>query len=98
MGGAMDLISHPKTKVIVLMEHVHVSGSLKILEQCDLPLTGKQCVDKIITDLGVFEIRHGHGLTITEIAQGASLDEIRDKTGCHVNVDENLKVMEQVKL
>ena len=51
-GGAMDLVSNPdKTKVVVLMEHTDKKGGAKILKQCNIPLTGKQCVSMIITDL-----------------------------------------------
>ena len=80
MGGAMDLVAGVK-KVVVVMEHVAKDGA-KLLKRCTLPLTGAGVVDMVITDLGVFRVdQKGHdGLTLIELADGVTLDEIRAKT------------------
>jgi 3-oxoacid CoA-transferase subunit B len=77
MGGAMDLVAGVK-RVIVLMEHT-ARNEPKLLHRCTLPLTGKGVVDTVITDLGVFSIDRD-GMTLTEVAPGVGLDEIRAKT------------------
>jgi 3-oxoacid CoA-transferase subunit B len=84
MGGAMDLVAGVK-KVVVVMEHVarnkDGSESPKLLKACDLPLTGAGVVDVVITDLGVFSIDEiGTGMTLIELAEGVTLDEIKAKT------------------
>ena len=80
MGGAMDLVAGVK-RVIVVMEHANKAGEPKLLHKCALPLTGKACVDMIITDLAVFTLARGKtGLTLVELAPGATLDEVTAKT------------------
>ena len=80
MGGAMDLVAGVK-KIVVVMEHTNKAGDSKILKKCDLPLTGTQCIDLIITDLAVFTLERGKtGLTLIELAPGVTLDEVTAKT------------------
>ena len=84
-GGAMDLVSGVR-RVVVLMEHCAKDGSPKIKQQCDLPLTGKQVVDLVITDLCVFEVEKGKGLTLIELNDGVTVDDVKAKTGCALKV------------
>ncbi len=82
MGGAMDLVAGVK-RVIVLMEHNAKDGSHKLVHECSLPLTGKECVHLIITNLGVFEPGL-EGLRLIELADGITEEEVISKTGCKV--------------
>jgi 3-oxoacid CoA-transferase len=89
-GGAMDLVSGVK-KLIVMMEHTAKDGSPKILNECTLPITGKNVVDMIVTEKGVFTVDKVNGLTLIEISPFSSLEDIKASTGCEFKVADNLK-------
>ncbi|MBO6858090.1 CoA transferase subunit B [Roseibium sp.] len=78
MGGAMDLVAGVK-RVVVIMDHTSKAGDPKLLKECSLPLTGVKCVDRVITNFGVFDVVEG-GLKVVELADGVTLDEVKEKT------------------
>jgi 3-oxoacid CoA-transferase subunit B/3-oxoadipate CoA-transferase beta subunit len=87
MGGAMDLVAGVK-KVVVVMDHCEKSGAPKLLKACTLPLTGAGVVDLLVTELGVFEIdRKAGGVTLIELAEGVTVEEILAKTEAPIKID-----------
>jgi len=96
MGGAMDLVAGTP-RVVVCMEHVSKDGAPKILKECDLPLTGKACIDLIVTDLAVFSVKRGQGLTLLEHAMDCDVETIRAKTAASFDVSPDLRVTDVTK-
>ncbi|MGC1270747.1 MAG: CoA-transferase, partial [Croceibacterium sp.] len=83
MGGAMDLVAGVK-RIIVVMEHVSKNGEAKFLPACNLPLTGRNVVDMIITDLAVFSRPdHASPFKLVELAPGVTAEEVAAKTSAH---------------
>lgn len=89
MGGAMDLVIGAR-RVVVLMDQVAKDGSSKIVKEITLPTTGMHCVDRIITELGVFD-RDENGLTLVEVVDGVTLDQIAAATAADYRVADDLK-------
>ena len=92
MGGAMDLVVGAK-KVIIAMTHTQ-KGNPKIMEKCTLPLTAEKCVDMIVTEMGVMEVRP-EGLVVTELHPDYSKEDIQKATACKLIFADDLKPMEE---
>ncbi|UOQ44969.1 3-oxoacid CoA-transferase subunit B [Halobacillus salinarum] len=85
MGGAMDIV-HGAKKIVIIMDHVNKHGEPKILKECRLPLTGKQIVNRIITDRAVMDVTD-EGLVLVEVMNGWTIEEIKDSTEADLKVD-----------
>jgi 3-oxoacid CoA-transferase subunit B len=92
MGGAMDLVAGAK-RLIVTMEHVTKKGDKKILNQCNLPLTGVRCVNRIITDYCVLDVTD-KGLTLIEVAPGVTPEQIQEMTEPKLTIADGLKTID----
>jgi 3-oxoacid CoA-transferase subunit B len=93
MGGAMDLVAGVN-KVVVMMEHTAKGGAPKLIPKCTLPLTGRRCINMIITDLCVLQMdAKKHRFRLTELAPGVSADEVKSKTTAHILTDGPIKPM-----
>jgi 3-oxoacid CoA-transferase subunit B len=91
MGGAMDLVASAKN-IIVAMQHTDKAGNSKLLKSCSLPITGRACVKKIVSDLGVFDITE-NGFVCIEHAPGVSIEEIKAKTAGRLSIHASIKEM-----
>jgi 3-oxoacid CoA-transferase subunit B len=93
MGGAMDLVASAEN-IIVAMQHTNRAGESKLLPACSLPLTGVQCVKKIVTDLAVLEVDPERGFVLLERAPGVTVDEIKSKTAGRLVVEGEVPEMQ----
>jgi 3-oxoacid CoA-transferase subunit B len=93
MGGAMDLVASAKN-IIVAMQHVNKAGESKLLPVCSLPLTGVNCVKKIVTELAVLEVADEGGFRLLECAPGVSIDDVRKATAGKLIIEGEIPEMQ----
>jgi len=93
MGGAMDLVSSGG-KVIVTMEHVAKGNQIKIMDKCGYPVTGREVVSMLITDMAVFTFNEHREMILNELFKGVSLDDVKKLTGCKFKISNNLKTLD----
>jgi 3-oxoacid CoA-transferase subunit B len=91
MGGAMDLVAGARN-IVVTMTHADKHGNSKLLEKCTLPLTGVNCIKKVVTDLAVIEIKDG-AFHLLERAPGVTVEEIQQKTAGKLIVEGDIPEM-----
>lgn len=92
MGGAMDLVAGAR-RVIVTMQHTAKDGTSKVLCRCTLPLTGRACVNRVITELGVLDIDPARGFVLRERAPGWTVEEIQERSQAKLSVDGDVPEM-----
>jgi 3-oxoacid CoA-transferase subunit B len=92
MGGAMDLVASAEN-IIVAMQHVNKAGESKLLPQCTLPLTGVNCVKKIVTELAVLDILPGGGFQLIELAPGVTVEQVKNATAGRLVIEGDVKEM-----
>jgi 3-oxoacid CoA-transferase subunit B len=94
MGGAMDLVAGAR-RLVVTMEHANRAGASKVLRRCTLPVTGRRCVHRVITDLCVFDVLpEGKGLELVETAPGVDVEQVRSRTEAAFRVAAGVRTME----
>ena len=92
MGGAMDLVASAEN-IIVAMMHTNKKGDSKILKSCTLPITGKNCVKKVVTNLAVLEVSE-NGFKLLERAPGVTIDEIKNATDANLIIERSVPEMQ----
>ena len=93
MGGAMDLVAGAR-RVIVAMQHTDKKGNSKLLEKCTLPLTGLNCVNRIVTDYAVIDVDPNKGFILKEVAKGTHPEEVQKMTDATLQIDSDVKDIE----
>lgn len=93
MGGAMDLVASAR-HIIVAMQHVNKAGQSKLLPECTLPITGRRCVRRIVTELGVFDIHPEGGFVLREYASGLTIEQIQKSTAGKLIIPDDVKELE----